>query len=76
MGVQIWRPKTATFSAEHAPNLTNSNNTQNNHLKQVILDYQGIEIHSVELIEEIEENAKPEASLLQILNIYNDQDDE
>mgnify|MGYP006097551839 CR=1 FL=1 len=51
-----------------------TNNTANNHLKQMILDYQGIKIHSVELIEEVEEVVKPEATLLQILNIYNEDD--
>jgi hypothetical protein len=30
----------------------------------MVLDYQGIQIHSVELVEEIEEKVKPEASLL------------
>ena len=40
----------------------------------MILDYQGIKIHSVELIEEVEEVVKPEATLLQILNIYNEDD--
>ena len=40
----------------------------------MILDYQGIKIHSIELIEEVEEVVKPEATLLQILNIYNEDD--